>query len=109
MSVRQYLIEERAEALARLRDLGESFQDIVDAAKDSNIDDEHDPEGRTVAAERSLVDSLSSVTRRHLADIDRALIKLDDGPYGTCENCGSPIAPARLEARPAARACIDCA
>ncbi|MGW5187829.1 TraR/DksA family transcriptional regulator [Kribbella sp. NPDC004138] len=31
------------------------------------------------------------------------------GTYGTCEQCGQPIAPARLQARPAARTCITCA
>jgi DnaK suppressor protein len=44
-----------------------------------------------------------------LADINRALEKLDAGEYGLCEECGKEIHPARLEALPYARYCIDCA
>lgn len=43
-----------------------------------------------------------------LADIDAALKRIEDGTYGTCTNCGKPIAPERLEARPWATLCIDC-
>jgi len=41
--------------------------------------------------------------------VEHALVKLDDGSYGVCEECGRPINGARLEAMPAARHCIDCA
>src|SRR5207253_2655471 len=44
-----------------------------------------------------------------LGDVERALEKIADGTYGTCENCGKQIAGPRLEAMPAARLCIDCA
>ena len=36
-------------------------------------------------------------------------MKLDNGTFGVCENCGQPIAPDRLEAKPAARLCMECA
>jgi RNA polymerase-binding transcription factor DksA len=42
-----------------------------------------------------------------LADVDRALRRISEGVYGRCEACGSPIGAARLEARPAARFCIE--
>ena len=42
-----------------------------------------------------------------LADVDRALAKLEDGTYGKCEVCGEDIAEARLEALPASRYCIN--
>ena len=41
--------------------------------------------------------------------IDRALAKLEDGSYGTCDNCGKPILPARLRVAPESTRCIDCA
>ena len=44
-----------------------------------------------------------------LADVDRALAKLDAGTYGTCDRCGQPIPPERLEARPWAQLCMACA
>lgn len=42
-----------------------------------------------------------------LADVRSALRRIDGGGYGTCEACGRAITPARLEARPAARFCLD--
>jgi DnaK suppressor protein len=42
-----------------------------------------------------------------LADVERALEKLDDGTYGTCDACGEPIGEDRLEAIPWATLCID--
>jgi RNA polymerase-binding transcription factor len=41
--------------------------------------------------------------------IDRALAKLDEGTYGTCDRCGKPIAAGRLRAAPESALCIDCA
>ncbi len=41
--------------------------------------------------------------------IERALVKLDEGSYGKCDNCGKEIAPGRLNAAPESALCIDCA
>lgn len=38
-----------------------------------------------------------------------ALTRIEDGAYGTCESCGRPIDPRRLEAAPESVLCIDCA
>ena len=62
-----------------------------------------------VTAERGEVDALVGSLRETLVDIDAALTKLEEGLYGRCESCGDEIAPARLEAMPAARLCITCA
>lgn len=43
-----------------------------------------------------------------LDDVRRALDKLDEGTYGICDRCGSPIATARLEARPSSTRCVRC-
>lgn len=109
VEARRRLRAERADVAARLRDLGVSFDDIVDAARDSNLDDEHDPEGTTIAAERSLVISLARSSERHLAEVDAALERLAAGTYGRCVRCGGPIAADRLDARPSTPVCIGCA
>lgn len=109
VEARRRLRAERADVAARLRDLGVSFDDIVDAARDSNLDDEHDPEGTTIAAERSLVSSLARSSERHLAEVDAALERLAAGTYGRCVRCGGPIAADRLDARPSTPVCIGCA
>jgi RNA polymerase-binding protein DksA len=46
---------------------------------------------------------------KEIASVKRALARIEDGTYGECVRCGGDIAPARLEARPEAALCIDCA
>ncbi|MBA2752062.1 MAG: TraR/DksA C4-type zinc finger protein [Actinobacteria bacterium] len=62
-----------------------------------------------VTAERGEAEVLATSLREALDEVEHALVKLDDGSYGVCEECGRPINGARLEAMPAARHCIDCA
>lgn len=62
-----------------------------------------------VTAERGEVEALANSLVETLTEIEDALKKFDDGTYGVCENCGNPIPEVRLEAKPAARLCIDCA
>jgi DnaK suppressor protein len=103
------LADERAAALAQIESLTREFDGVVAASRASNADDEHDPEGATIAFERQQVVALLEQARRRLADVEAALARRDAGDYGTCETCGRPIAADRLAARPAARTCIDCA
>ena len=98
----------RERARARLASLEREFAGIVEAARGAGTDDEHDPEGATVAFERQHVAALARAAREHLADIDAALARLAEGSYGTCQACGRPIGAERLAARPAARTCIGC-
>jgi RNA polymerase-binding transcription factor DksA len=95
-----------AENAAQLAALHRQHDEIVAASRDSNADDEHDPEGATIAFERQQVVALLEQLQRTRADIERALVAPD---HGRCERCGGAIGEARLEARPTARTCIDCA
>ena len=106
---RETLMRARAEAAGRLADLEASFDEIVAASRDTNADDEHDPEGSTIAFERAQVVALRQQAADHLGELDAALERLAAGTYGVCEVCGAAIAPERLEARPFTRTCIDCA
>jgi DnaK suppressor protein len=103
------LLAERAAVLAQIEALTREFDGVVAASQASNADDEHDPEGATIAFERQQVVALLEQAHRRLADVDAALARRDTGDYGTCETCGRPIGAERLAARPAARTCIDCA
>ncbi len=103
------LAAEREQTLARLASLTGDFDSVVAASLDTNADDEHDPEGTTIAFERSQIGALIGQVRHHLEEIDAAVARLDTGTYGVCERCGRPIGAARLEALPAARTCIGCA
>jgi RNA polymerase-binding transcription factor DksA len=103
------LQRDRAASLAQLvisrRDLDEVFAAGADVA----TDDEHDPEGATIAYERSRLQASIDQTETHLSEITFALERLDSGRYGTCATCGGLIAPDRLRARPVVRTCIACA
>jgi len=74
-----------------------------------STDDEHDPEGSTIAFERAQVAALLDQAERQLAELDAAVARVDAGGYGQCESCGDAIAAERLLVRPAATRCITCA
>ena len=96
----------RAQAEARLAGVTASRSDVVDAARGANVDDEHDPEGATIAFERAQLETLAGDARAALAEVDAALGRLDDGTYGTCAVGGEPIPAERLAARPTATTCV---
>lgn len=106
---RSRLAAERETARLRLASLTGDYDAVVAASRDTNADDEHDPEGSTIAFERSQIGALVRQLRLHLDEIDAATARLDAGTYGICERCGTAIAADRLEARPVARLCIRCA
>ena len=106
--VRAVLAAARERTMARLASLEREFAGIVEAARGAGTDDEHDPEGATLAFERQHVAALAQAAREHVSDIGAALGRLADGSYGTCQACGQPIGAERLAARPAARTCIGC-
>ncbi|MFN8192674.1 MAG: TraR/DksA C4-type zinc finger protein [Nocardioidaceae bacterium] len=109
MATHAELADLRRQALGRVAELTGDFDTVVASSRDTNADDEHDPEGATIAFERSQVAALVAQARRHLAEVDAAIQRLEDGDYGTCVRCGEPIPAARLEARPSAATCIGCA
>ena len=66
-------------------------------------------DGTTEAVERlNKVGTANSIAVT-LADVERALEKLLDGTYGSCDSCGEPVGEERLEAIPWATLCISCA
>ena len=106
---RTRLAGERERTLAALRDREADVAAIVAASEGSNADDEHDPEGATIAFERAQVDALARHATAHLEEVAAALRRVQDGSYGTCTVCGRPIPQERLEARPTATTHVACA
>jgi RNA polymerase-binding transcription factor DksA len=96
----------RADLTAERGRLAAQIDKLEPSTSDSRVDDNFADLGQ-VAAEQGENQALAAQLRQELAEVDRALAKLDDGTYGRCETCGEPIAPARLEAMPAARFCIN--
>jgi DnaK suppressor protein len=108
-AIRDALAAERQETLDRITAVSREFDGIVESSAGVATDDEHDPEGATIAFERAHLAALLDQAHRHLAELDEAAGRLTQGRYGRCERCGRPIAAERLAARPAARTCIACA
>lgn len=98
---RALLEEEKRNLEAKLEELGLGGSAL---AYDSNFAD-----SSQVTAERGEVEALGAKLRDTLQEVEDALQKLSGGSYGTCEGCGQPIDPVRLEAMPATRYCINCA
>jgi RNA polymerase-binding transcription factor DksA len=105
------LTAERDQVLDQIAELDREFAAIVTSASEGSAggDDEHDPEGATVAFERQHVAALVTQAREHLTAIDAALRKIDSGIYEICDMCGEPIGAERLAVRPASLICVRCA
>ncbi|QNG20483.1 dksa/trar family transcriptional regulator [Rhodococcus triatomae] len=103
------LATERADVERRLASLVRRRDAILEGSQLTTDDDEHDPEGSTIAFERAQVAGLIADARRELEELDTAESRLAAGRYGHCEGCGQVIGAERLDALPAARLCIDCA
>lgn len=105
------LNSDRDQTLAQIAQLERDFAAIAQSTSDGSAggDDEHDPEGATVAFERQHIAALLAQARAHLTAIDAALRKFAAGRYEICDTCGGQIGAERLAARPAALTCVRCA
>ncbi|HET6816141.1 MAG TPA: TraR/DksA C4-type zinc finger protein [Mycobacteriales bacterium] len=103
------LADERARIAAQIAALKAERDEIAKAREGANVDDEHDPEGATIAFEHARLGALLEQAQDHLMALGRAEQRLRDGVLDECERCGSAISSARREARPAATTCIRCA
>jgi RNA polymerase-binding transcription factor DksA len=109
MSDTDRLHDERARVVGIVDALRREFDDIVATAALGATDDEHDPEGSTIAFERQRVAALLRDAQAKLRALDDALATVATGGYGTCERCGAPISDERLAALPVTHTCIACA
>jgi RNA polymerase-binding transcription factor DksA len=92
---------EQAGLQAQLTELG--FADQGSGLNyDSNFAD-----SSQVTAERGEAEVLAGQLQETLDEVALAITRMEDGSYGICEACGEPIGPARLEAMPATRFCIN--
>jgi DnaK suppressor protein len=108
-TARELLLAELALARERVAALEREFAGLAEAASAAGTDDEHDPEGATLAFERQHAAALLEAAREQVAAADAALRRLAEGRYGVCDRCGQPIGAGRLAARPAAVTCVRCA
>ena len=104
------LLEERKRIEAAIdylhRETSGSLEDETEEVLGSA--DNHLGDAAAGTLDREIDYTLEEHSEQVLAQIDAALKRIDDGTFGTCTNCGKPIAEERLEARPWASLCIDC-
>ena len=99
-SVRADLESERGDLERRLSGL------TADGAAAPEFD-ENFADSAQVSAEQGENMALAASLQDQLDDVVATLARIDDGTYGTCETCGTAINPARMEAVPTARLCIE--
>ncbi|WP_309073468.1 TraR/DksA C4-type zinc finger protein [Paenarthrobacter sp.] len=104
---RVLLEEERSRKIELLLALRSDISSVSLARQDSNVDDEHDPEGSTIAFELSQASALMGQSQVGLEQIDDALARIAAGTYGLCAVCGVVIPEGRLEARPWTPFCVS--
>jgi DnaK suppressor protein len=106
---RRMLLEERERVASALDNLHrETPGSIEDQTGEETQFDNHLGDTATVTYEREMDYTLEENSEAVLAAIDRALARIEDGTYGTCQRRGEQIAEERLEALPWAELCIDC-
>jgi DnaK suppressor protein len=105
----QRLAQLRSAAGQRIADLRAELDDVIASASSTTGDDEHDPEGATIAFERAQTQALLDAANQQVREVDAALARLAAGDYGSCVRCRRPIAAERLAARPTATHCVACA
>ena len=100
-----------AAARSRLQaSLTELENRLTNIARDlSDVPDRHWEEQAIEVEDDEALEHQAALVEQEIESVKRGLARINDGTYGQCVRCGEEIAPARLEARPEAALCIDCA
>ncbi len=107
---RRLLNEERARIVAAIDNIHhENPSSLGDETQELSVGyDQHPADVASETHDREVEYTLEDNAEQVLAGIDAALIRVDEGTYGTCQRCARPIGEDRLRARPWATLCIDC-
>jgi DnaK suppressor protein len=107
--LRRAVEAERRRVAHQVAALGRDVDEIVTASTMVATDDEHDPEGSTIAYERAKASALLGSAARDLAALDEQRARINAGRAATCARCGGDIALERLLALPVTAVCVTCA
>ena len=103
---RERLLQERAQLLQRIAEQRGGLVSRADMAAEHDVRS-FDDRAQTIS-ERNDEFAMNEHETTELGDIEATLARMDGGTYGQCTDCGMTIAPARLNAYPTAKRCIDC-
>lgn len=109
-NVKDVLLKMKQELLDRTSRTGRYGLD--DAMRDElgelSMADNHPADVASELFERGKDLGLQRLTEQRLNEVENALVALEEGRYGICQNCGQPIGDERMEANPLAVECIGC-
>ena len=103
---RERLLQERTQLLQRIAEQRGGLVSRADMAAE-HFDNSFQSRAQ-IRTERQTEFAINEHETAELGDIEAALERLDAGTYGQCSECGVTIPPARLNAYPTAKRCIDC-
>ena len=99
----------RARTIRQVAALEEALRSIVDGAELTSTDDEHDPEGATIAYERAQTIALLRQARDDLVHLEQTAVRLARDGHIRCVGCDRPIPLERTVALPTTQRCVECA
>ena len=104
--LRSRLESEQKRLLGELKQLEANVRPVEERREGSPFGKREEEATESFELEKRL--ALEKQIKGHLAEVEHALHKFEQGTYGLCDSCGQPIAPERLEALPQASLCVDC-
>ena len=107
-AVREKLLAEEQRVAEEIESLDERAREEQSPGETAFGSGEQLADDASLAVEREKDQALRRNLRALLLDVRAALNKLDRGTYGTCDSCGQPISPQRLQALPHTTLCIAC-
>jgi DnaK suppressor protein len=107
-ALRTTLIAERERLSREIAELDADLSESLEDSSEESPYDQHMAETAAVTLDREIDLTLEENARAAIAQIDRALHKLENGSYGACDKCGKPIGEERLKVAPFATLCIEC-
>lgn len=107
--IKEKLLQEKQELTKELNTFAKK-NDKLDNEYETKFPDygEHEDENAAEVADFESDLYLEKTMEQSLKKIDQALINIEKGTYGLCEECGKKIDPARCLAFPTATKCMDC-
>ena len=105
---KELLEEERRRVVDAIEYLHKENPGSIEEETEDETTDNHIAETATATLDREIDYTLEENSEHVLSEIEGALTRIEEGTYGTCVNCGKPIAEERLTAIPWATYCIDC-
>jgi len=107
-TLRKRLVAERERILREIEERDADLAQSLEDASGESPYDQHMAEAAAATLEREIDLTLQDSARAALAQVEQALLKIENGSYGRCDNCGKPIGEGRLRIAPYATLCVDC-